>query len=83
VSGASRRSEGRQVLPHRAAYGSFSRSIALPQTVNEDGIAAKYENGVLEVSVPKAEVAKPKKIAVAIGEQKPQTVEATATESSS
>ncbi len=64
-------------------YGSFSRSIALPQTVNEDGIVAKYENGVLEVSVPKAEVAKPKKIAVAIGDQKPQTVEATATESSS
>ena len=42
---------------------------------------AKYENGVLEVVVPKAEIAKPKKIQVAIGEHKPETVEATATES--
>jgi HSP20 family protein len=64
-------------------YGSFSRSLALPQTVNENGIEAKYENGLLEVVVPKAEVAKPKKIAVAIGEHKPETVEAQATENAS
>jgi HSP20 family protein len=64
-------------------YGSFSRSLALPQTVNENGIEAKYENGVLEVVVPKAEIAKPKKISVAISEQKPETVEAVATESAS
>jgi HSP20 family protein len=62
-------------------YGSFSRSVALPQTVNENGIEAKYENGVLEVVVPKAEIVKPKKISVAIGEQKQKTVEASATES--
>ena len=64
-------------------YGSFSRSLALPQTVQEDGIEAKYENGVLEVIVPKAEIAKPKKIQVAIGEHKPETVEATASETKS
>ena len=64
-------------------YGSFSRSLALPQTVNEEAIEAKYENGVLEVVVPKAEVAKPKKISVAIGESKATTVEATATETAS
>ncbi len=64
-------------------YGSFSRSIALPQTVNESAIDAKYENGVLDITVPKAEVAKPKKISVAIGDQKQKTVEATATESAS
>ena len=61
-------------------YGSFSRSIALPQTVDENGIEANYENGVLLVSVPKAEIAKPKKIAVAVGEAKPKTVEATGSE---
>jgi len=64
-------------------YGSFSRSLALPQAVDENKIEAKYENGVLEVTVPKAEIAKPKKIAVAIGAQKPETVEAAATESAS
>jgi HSP20 family protein len=61
-------------------YGSFSRSIALPQTADEAKIQAKYENGVLEVTVPKAEVAKPKKIAVAIGDSKSKTVEAIASE---
>jgi HSP20 family protein len=57
-------------------YGSFSRSIALPQTVDETKIEAKYDNGVLEVSVPKAEVTKPKKIKVGVTAQKPKTVEA-------
>lgn len=62
-------------------YGSFSRSLALPQTVDEDKIEAKYESGVLEITVPKAETAKPKKITVAVGQgNRPQTVEASATE---
>ena len=60
-------------------YGSFSRSIALPQTVDENGIEAQYENGLLEVTMPKAEMAKPRKISVAIGAQKHKTVEAAAT----
>lgn len=64
-------------------YGSFSRSIALPQTVDESKIEAKYENGVLEVSVPKSEIAKPKKITVAIGGETQKTVEAKATEAES
>ena len=62
-------------------YGSFSRSIALPQAIDEAKIEAKYENGVLEVAVPKAAIAKPKKIAVSVGGQKPKTVEAAASES--
>lgn len=57
-------------------YGAFSRSIALPQTVDEDKIEAKYENGILEIVIPKVETAKPKKIKVAIGESKAKTVEA-------
>ena len=64
-------------------YGSFSRSIALPQTVDESKIEAKYENGVLEVSVPKAEVAKPKKITVAVGGETQKTVEAKSSETRS
>lgn len=61
-------------------YGSFSRSLALPQTVNENAIEANYENGVLEVKVPKAEVAKPKKITVSVSGAEPKTVEATVTD---
>jgi len=46
------------------SYGSFFRSIALPSTVDAKKIEASYENGVLEVSLPKAPEVKPKKIAV-------------------
>lgn len=46
------------------AYGRFLRSIRLPQGVQADGISASMSDGVLTVSVPKAEEAKPKKIAI-------------------
>jgi HSP20 family protein len=48
-------------------YGSFRRSITLPSQVQADAIEASFENGVLEVVVPKAEEAKPKKITVRPG----------------
>ena len=46
------------------SYGSFSRSIALPSTVDAKKIEASYEDGVLEVSLPKAPEVKPKKVSV-------------------
>jgi len=46
------------------SYGSFSRSIAVPSNVDAKKIEANYEDGVLEVSLPKAPEVKPKKIAV-------------------
>jgi HSP20 family protein len=58
-------------------YGSFSRSIALPQDVDETKIEANYEGGVLEVVAPKREQVKPKKIEIGVSKGKPQTVEAT------
>jgi HSP20 family protein len=61
-------------------YGSFSRSIGLPQNVNTEAIQANYENGVLHVTIPKVEEAKPKKITVGVTKGEPRTVEATATE---
>ena len=48
-------------------YGSFRRSITLPSQVQADAIEASFEDGVLEVVVPKAEEAKPKKITVRAG----------------
>lgn len=45
---------------------SFSRSVTLPDTVQSDQVAASYENGVLTVTLPKREEAKPKKITVAV-----------------
>jgi HSP20 family protein len=46
------------------SYGSFSRSIAVPSDVDAKKIEASYEDGVLEVSLPKAPEVKPKKVAV-------------------
>ncbi|HEX3554735.1 MAG TPA: Hsp20/alpha crystallin family protein [Thermoanaerobaculia bacterium] len=45
-------------------YGSFARSFALPQQVNGEGVQAAFENGLLTITVPKAEQAKPRKIAI-------------------
>src|ERR1700732_2291363 len=45
-------------------YGSFSRSFALANTVNTEAIKAEYQNGVLTLTVPKREEAKPKQIKV-------------------
>lgn len=46
------------------SYGSFVRSIPLPSTVNSDKIEANFEDGVLEVSLPKVAEIKPKKVRV-------------------
>jgi HSP20 family protein len=45
-------------------FGSFQRSLALPPGVKPDDIQASYEDGLLEVRVPKAEEERPKKITV-------------------
>jgi HSP20 family protein len=42
------------------AYGSFSRSFSLASSVNSESIQANYHNGVLTLSLPKREEAKPK-----------------------
>ena len=49
------------------AYGSFARSFTLANTVNSEAIKADYQNGVLTLSIPKKEEAKPKQIKVNIG----------------
>lgn len=46
------------------AYGAFSRSFTLPNTVNPEAIKAEYRNGVLTVHLPKREESKPKQIKV-------------------
>jgi HSP20 family protein len=45
---------------------SLNRSVALPENVEADKVAAAYENGVLTVTLPKKEEAKPRKIAVSV-----------------
>ena len=58
-------------------FGSFSRTIGLPQNVSEDQIKAEYKDGVLEVHVAKPETPKPRRIQIGRGES--ATIEGTAT----
>ena len=57
------------------AFGSFSRSLTLPEGVNPDAVSASFDRGVLEVRIPKPEQPKPRKISIA-----PKTIEAKSSE---
>ena len=46
------------------SYGTFTRSFALPNTINADTVKAEYENGVLTLTMPKREEAKPRTIKI-------------------
>ena len=48
-------------------FGTFSRTIGVPQGVTEEGVSAEYDQGVLEVHVRKPEQPKPRKIEVTVG----------------
>jgi HSP20 family protein len=48
-------------------FGSFSRTVGLPQGVTEDDVNAEYRDGVLEISVKKPEAPKPRRIQVGSG----------------
>jgi len=49
------------------AFGSFSRSLTLPRGVDPEGVAAKFDNGVLEVRIPKPAEAKPTRVQIGNG----------------
>jgi HSP20 family protein len=59
------------------SFGRFSRSLQLPEGVDADRIAASFDKGVLEVTIPKPEQRKPRRIQIGAGGE---TVEGTATE---
>ncbi len=46
------------------SYGTFHRTISIPSTVDAKNVQAKYENGILEITAPKAPEAKPQKIQI-------------------
>jgi HSP20 family protein len=49
------------------AYGSFSRSLTLPEGINPEAVQAKFDRGVLEVRIPKPEQVKPRKVTISVG----------------
>lgn len=63
------------------ASGAFSRSLTLPEGVDAEAIAASFDRGVLEVRIPKPEERKPRRVAIAVGDQ-PAAIEGAEGESS-
>jgi HSP20 family protein len=50
------------------AFGTFSRSLALPDGVDADRVKASFDKGVLEVAIPKPEERKPHRVEIGIGD---------------
>jgi len=59
--------EGQQVLVSERPQGSFSRQLFLGDSLDAERIEATYENGVLTVTIPVAEAAKPRKVEILAG----------------
>ena len=55
-----------RVHRYERTYGSFARTFTLPSTVDTEQIKAGYDHGVLTITLPKAEQAKPRQIAVEV-----------------
>lgn len=60
--------EVKQENYHRVerSYGTFTRSFSLPSVLDQEKIKAEYKDGVLKVTLPKHEQAKPKQINIAV-----------------
>jgi HSP20 family protein len=72
------RGEDQEVLLSERPHGRFTRQLFLGDRLNLDGIQASYENGVLTVTVPVAERAKPRKVEITSG-GKAEAIEAAPT----
>jgi len=59
--------EGDRVIRQERRYGRYVRSLRLGKAVDEKQVKANYKDGVLELTLPKAEEVKPKKISVNVG----------------
>ena len=59
--------EGKSYIRTERAYSEFSRSFVLPDDADIDNISAKYDNGLLTLTIPKTEPPAPKEINVEIG----------------
>ena len=49
------------------AFGSFARTLTLPEGVDPDGVQAHFDRGVLEIRIPKPEQKKPRQVQITVG----------------
>jgi HSP20 family protein len=57
------------------AFGSFTRTLTLPEGIDPTAITATFDKGVLEVRIPKPEAKKPHRVAIAVGGAAPEAIE--------
>ena len=71
------RAEDDQILMAERPQGDFSRQLFLGESLDRDQIAASYDNGVLTLTIPVAEEAKPRRVEIAHAGDEVQAVTAT------
>ena len=72
------RTEGDEVIVAERRHGSFQRQLFLGETLDTDHVDARYNDGVLTVTIPLAEKAKARKVDISLGSGQPKAVEASA-----
>jgi HSP20 family protein len=60
--------EGEEALAKERAHGSFTRQVFLGEALDTDRLEARYDQGVLTITIPTAEQAKPRKIEIQVSE---------------
>lgn len=68
--------EGKGFYRMERSSGAFSRSLTLPEGVDAEAIAAAFQDGVLELRIPKPEQRKPHRVRISPGAKQPETIEA-------
>jgi HSP20 family protein len=70
------RAEGDEIVVAERPHGTFTRQLFLGEGLDPDRIEAHYDTGVLSLTVPVAEQAKPRKLSVTAGSPSRQAIEA-------
>ena len=73
--------EGDQVIASERSHGSFTRQLFLGENLQTDRIEASYNDGVLTVTIPVAEAAKPRKVEIGTNGRRSTAINAGSTES--
>ncbi len=71
--------DGQEVIASERPHGSFSRQLFLGEGLDSGRVEASYENGVLTITLPVAEQAKPRKVQISSGGDKSKAIETQST----
>jgi HSP20 family protein len=74
--------ENQEIVVSERPQGQFTRQLFLGESLDPEQVEAMYQNGVLTLTIPVAEQAKPRKVQVTSGEEQPQVLEANANDAS-